>query len=123
MKILIWVFIGGGLGSSFRYLLQLLFKNFNSQYPLATFSANLIGCLLIGLFFGILQKLDLLKGEAHFFFIFGFTGGLTTFSSFALDNLLLFRESSILQPLLYSIGSVILGIIMVVIGLWISKLL
>jgi len=123
MKILIWVFIGGGLGSSFRYLLQLLFKNFNSQYPLATFSANLIGCLLIGLFFGILQKLDLLKGEAHFFFIVGFTGGLTTFSSFALDNLLLFRESSILQPLLYSIGSVILGILMVVIGLWISKLL
>lgn len=122
MKILIWVFIGGGLGSSFRYLLQLPFKNFNSQYPLATFSANLIGCLLIGLFFGILQKLDLLKGEAHFFFIVGFTGGLTTFSSFALDNLLLFRESSILQPLLYSIGSVILGIIMVVIGLWISKL-
>lgn len=123
MKILIWVFIGGGLGSSFRYLLQLLFKNFNSQYPLATFSANLIGCLLIGLFFGILQKLDLLKGEAHLFFIVGFTGGLTTFSSFALDNLLLFRESSILQPLLYSIGSIILGILMVVIGLWISKLL
>ena len=123
MKILIWIFIGGGLGSSFRYILQLLFKNFNSQYPLATFSANLIGCLLIGLFFGILQKLDLLKGEAHFFFIVGFTGGLTTFSSFALDNLLLFRESSILQPLLYSIGSVILGILMVVIGLWISKLL
>ncbi|MGB2153299.1 MAG: CrcB family protein, partial [Flavobacteriaceae bacterium] len=43
---------------------------------------------------------------------FVFSGGLTTFSSFALDNLLLFRESSILQPLLYSIGSVILGIIM-----------
>ena len=123
MKILIWVFIGGGLGSSFRYLLHLLFKNFNSQYPLATFSANLIGCLLIGLFFGILQKLNLLKGEAHFFFIVGFTGGLTTFSSFALDNLLLFRESSILQPLLYSIGSVIFGILMVVMGLWISKLL
>ncbi|MDC1080705.1 fluoride efflux transporter CrcB [Flavobacteriaceae bacterium] len=123
MKILIWVFIGGGLGSSFRYLLHLLFKNFNSQYPLATFSANLIGCLLIGLFFGILQKLNLLKGDAHFFFIVGFTGGLTTFSSFVLDNLLLFRESSILQPLLYSTGSVILGILMVVIGLWISKLI
>ena len=122
MKILIWVFVGGGLGSSFRYLLHLLFKNLNSQYPLATFSANLIGCLLIGLFFGILHKLDLIKGEANFFFIVGFTGGLTTFSSFALDNLLLFRESSILQPLLYSLASVFLGILMVVIGLWISKL-
>ncbi len=123
MKILIWVFLGGGLGSSFRYTLYILFKNLNTQYPLATFSANLIGCFLIGLFFGILHKLDLLKGEAHFFFIFGFTGGLTTFSSFALDNILLFRESSILQPLIYSLGSIVLGILMVVLGLWFSKLL
>ncbi len=123
MKILIWVFLGGGLGSSFRYALYILFKNLNTKYPLATFSANLIGCFLIGLFFGILHKLDLLKGEAHFFFIVGFTGGLTTFSSFALDNILLFRESSILQPLIYSLGSIVLGILMVVLGLWLSKLL
>ena len=123
MKILLWVFLGGGLGSSLRYGLHLLFKNTSSQYPIGTFTANLIGCLLIGIFFGILHKLDVLKGEAHFFFIVGFTGGLTTFSSFALDNVHLFKSGSLLQPLIYPFGSIIMGILMVVIGLWFSKTL
>ena len=123
MKILLWVFLGGGLGSSLRYGLHLIFKNTSSQYPIGTFTANLIGCLLIGIFFGILHKLDVLKGEAHFFFIVGFTGGLTTFSSFALENVHLFKSGSLLQPLIYSFGSIIMGILMVVIGLWFSKTL
>jgi CrcB protein len=121
MKILIWVFLGGGLGSSLRYGLHLLFKNTSSQYPIGTFAANLIGCLLIGIFFGILHKLNVLKEEAHFFFIVGFTGGLTTFSSFALDNVHLFKSGSLLQPLIYSLGSIIMGILLVFIGLWFSK--
>jgi len=121
MKILIWVFLGGGLGCSLRYGIHLLFKNTSSQYPIGTFAANLIGCLLIGIFFGILHKLNVLKEEAHFFFIVGFTGGLTTFSSFALDNVHLFKSGSLLQPLIYSLGSIIMGILMVLIGLWFSK--
>ena len=123
MKILLWVFLGGGLGSSLRYGLHLLFKNTSSQYPIGTFTANLIGCLLIGIFFGILHKLDVMKEEAYFFFIVGFSGGLTTFSSFALDNVHLFKSGSLLQPLIYSFGSIIMGILMVVIGLWFSKIL
>ena len=123
MKILLWVFLGGGLGSSLRYGIHLLFKNTTSLYPYGTFTANLIGCLLIGILFGVLHKFNILKEELHFFFIVGFTGGLTTFSAFALENVHLFREGYIIQPLIYSLGSVILGILMVVTGLWLSKIL
>jgi fluoride exporter len=121
MKILLWVFLGGGLGSSLRYGIYLLFKNTTSLYPVGTFLANLVGCLLIGVLFGVLQKLNLLKSEIHFFFIVGFTGGLTTFSSFAIENVHLFREQTFLQPLIYTFGSLIIGVLMVIAGLWLSK--
>lgn len=119
LKALLFVFLGGGLGSSLRYLIGLWFKP--ASLPWGTLTANLIGCLLIGIFVGYFNRLGILKESLALFFIVGFCGGLTTFSSFSLDLFQLTKVSSLLYPLLYFSLTVVLGMFFLLIGLWLSK--
>ena len=119
LKALLFVFLGGGLGSSLRYLIDLWLKP--SIFPWGTLTANSIGCFLIGVFVGYFNRLGLIKDPVALFFIVGFCGGLTTFSSFSLDLFHLSKGSSVLYPLIYFIGTVILGMLSLVFGLWINK--
>ena len=52
MKQLLLVFIGGGLGSIFRYLISNISLFSNSKLPHNTFISNILGCLLVGLIMG-----------------------------------------------------------------------
>ncbi len=121
MKAFIWIFIGGGLGSCLRYFIQQSLKSYSILYPLGTFCANILGCFLIGVFVGTLEKWGAFKDPASLLFIVGFTGGLTTFSSFILENLSLYKSSSVLSPLLYTTASMCLGILFVSLGILLAK--
>ena len=54
MKVVIYVFLGGGLGSVIRYLISLCFVNYT--FPLATLFANILSCLLLALTLFFVQK-------------------------------------------------------------------
>lgn len=118
-KTILWVFLGGGLGSCLRYLISLFYKS--NTFPLGTLIANLIGCLLLGLLVGYLNRLALFRQEAILFLMVGFCGGLTTFSSFTLDLLQLSKTSSLIWPLLYFSLNIILGLLALLVGLWFSR--
>lgn len=109
---------GGFIGSILRYLGQLVAgKIFSPSFPMGTFLINIIGCLMIGVVYAMSEKGNLLTAELRLFLAVGFCGGFTTFSTFSNDNLMLLKESSIGLLLLNVIGSVVLGILAVYLGI------
>ncbi|SEP55141.1 fluoride efflux transporter CrcB [Flavobacterium urocaniciphilum] len=118
IKNILLVLLGGGIGSVARYLLSYFFsKNEATQFPWATFIANTIGCLLIGLLFGYIQKNNLQNETLKLILITGFCGGFTTFSTFSLENIQFIQNQNYNLAILYTISSLVIGLLAVIIGI------
>ncbi len=122
IKTIVYIAIGGGLGSVLRYLTAIVInKYFQSGFPYATFATNILGCLLIGLFFGYLEKQNAISSDLKFFLITGFCGGYTTFSTFSHENVNLLQNHQILIAFLYISLSVFTGLMATWLGLILAK--
>lgn len=107
------VFLGGGLGSLLRYLIVLLIKPYNPDFPLGTLAVNLAGCLLIGLLAGILHASPLGRSSNTWLLLaVGLLGGFTTFSSFAIETADLIREQRWGTAIAYVLISNLLGVVL-----------
>ena len=79
MKQVLLVFLGGGIGSALRYAIGRIFNTSSAGYPWGTFSVNIIGSLLIGVFMGIALKNNNLSENQTLLLVTGLCGGFTTF--------------------------------------------
>lgn len=111
MKEFIAIFLGGGLGSVLRYGVQMMMHERIVAYnfPWATFTVNIVGSFLIGLFYALSAKFNL-SAELRLFLTAGLCGGFTTFSTFSNDNVEMIRQGDGTICLAYILLSVFLGI-------------
>lgn len=112
------IFLGGGLGASARYALTLIIPHTDGKIPYAILTANLLGCLLIGLAFGLVKSDQ--PAWLSPLLITGFLGGFTTFSTFALDAHNHFSNGLTTTALLYIALSVIGGLSLTYLGIRLS---
>lgn len=118
---IILVIVGGGIGSASRYLLTLLATRFfGSNFPLGTLGVNLGGCFLIGLGFALADK-GIISPSARLLFMTGFLGGLTTFSTYALESMNFFRNIEISYALTNIALNNLGGLLSVFVGMWLGR--
>lgn len=119
MKEILLVGAGSFAGGVLRYLVSLMIKWSGSGFPWATFTVNILGCLLIGLLWGWGSRS--LSPQLVLLLSVGLCGGFTTFSTFSKESLMLLQGGSWLMFALYVGGSIALGIGATAIGWQITK--
>lgn len=122
MKSFLLVFLGGGLGSLFRYLVYRFTAHWSLNFPFATLSVNILGSFLLGVILGLTFRNVQLSNHIILFLTTGFCGGFTTFSTFAYENQALLRTGDYFNFAIYSFGSLLLGILAVILGLYLTRL-
>ena len=123
LKEIIAVFVGGGLGSVLRFLVNKIEIISDNNFPYSTFISNFLGCLILGLVLGYFIKNENPNSILFVFLTVGLCGGFTTFSSFSNESLELIQNGEIFTFLAYLLGSLIVGIVSVYLGTLIFKLL
>lgn len=123
MRELVFVFIGGGIGSTLRFAVSLYWRHLSLHpryadiiFPWPTFFTNILGCLLISIFYTQSQRWGL-SPEIRLLLTTGLCGGFTTFSTFSYESMNLLRSGFYSTFTIYILASIIFGIIAALIPL------
>jgi CrcB protein len=122
IKHVLLVALGGGIGSVARYFCQRwVAYTWQHHYFWGTFMVNVIGCFLIGVFWGMHFRSFISNENWKLFLMTGLCGGFTTFSAFTLEGVGLLKENRIGLFFLYLGGSVLVGLLATYAGMKLSR--
>lgn len=120
MTSLIQVALGGAIGASCRYLTNVgAMRLLGAGFPYGTMTVNILGSFLMGVLVVALAH----RGGNQFapLLMTGVLGGFTTFSAFSLDAVNLYQRGDMMLAAFYVFGSVMIGIIALIIGMAIAR--
>lgn len=118
--------IGSGsfVGGIARFLASRAIQNYaESGFPFGTLFVNIVGSFLIGIFYGLSERGNILNPEWRVFLTIGFCGGFTTFSTFSNENISLIRDGNFFHFSIYTGLTVFAGLLAVYLGNLLIKLI
>lgn len=123
-KTILLIGTGGFVGSVLRYITQQYVHSlFHSVYPWGTFVVNILGSFVIGIAFALAARTNIISIEMRNFLVVGICGGFTTFSTFSTDGYNMLNGGNFTWFGLYTIGSVVSGLLAVMAGVALVKFL
>lgn len=122
---LVAVGLGAIAGALSRYYLTLWFaQRYGIDFPYGTFFINLTGCFAMGFFITLArERVIMISPEVRLLIATGFLGSYTTFSTYGLETVMLVSQRRLLSAMYYWLGSALLGIISVQLGVVLAKAL
>ena len=112
---------GSFIGGVARYLVSIAMKGIGKGFPWATLTVNLLGCLLIGLMWGLLSRNATESTSWGLFLTVGLCGGFTTFSTFSKEALTMLQAGQIGGFATYVVVSVFAGIALAALGYYVTR--
>ena len=116
---LLFVALGGAVGALARYGIGLASVRFaEAGVPAGTWIVNALGCLLIGFALPLVQH-----DRVQLALVVGVLGSFTTFSTYSADTVLLWEAGARALAVTNAVGSVVVGVAFVGLGLALGRLL
>lgn len=120
---LLLLIIGGACGTLLRYFFSdVVYNFFPESFPWGTLSVNLIGALIAGLFFGVIESV-MVPPYFRVFFIVGFLGAFTTLSAYSLETFNLLRDGELKLAFFNMLATTFLSVALVFIGFVFARFL
>lgn len=113
--------LGGALGAPARYGVARLIAAPPGGFPWATFWTNISGSFALGLVLGLLLERFPPSRYLRPFVATGFLGAYTTYSSFAVESVVLAKDGRAGLALAYAATSVVGGLVAAWVGIWAAR--
>ncbi len=122
MNQLLLIGAGGALGAVGRYWMStLVYQLAGRGFPWGTLAVNLLGSLLMGIFYVLLVERLVSNGDLRALLMVGFLGAFTTFSTFSIETLMLIEEGALLRAAGNALASVIGCVIATGVGIMLAR--